>query len=148
MFGLGGGEIIVIVVVALLVFGPSKLPEIARVVKAAYQEFRKLNQQVSKTVNEIRQDIDLNLDLGLEDEPPGTASAAARPASSKSTSPVDSAAQSPPLPSGAGSLLAAPLLRPPEGARAGLRPPEPAAARALNNPLPVAPARSQPPRAP
>ncbi len=118
MFGLGGSELILIVAAALLVFGPSKLPQLARAIKAGYAEFRKLSQQVNKTVSELRQDIDLNLDLGPEDE-------------AKAGAPARSA-------SGASAAPAAPQLRPPEGARVGLRPPEPPPMRVLDNPLPVA----------
>lgn len=62
MFGLGGGEIVVIVLAALLVFGPGKIPEIARAIKRGYQEFSKVRQQVDSTVSELRSELDLNLD--------------------------------------------------------------------------------------
>jgi sec-independent protein translocase protein TatB len=42
MFGIGGSELLIIVFVALLVFGPSRLPEIARTVKRGYQEWARL----------------------------------------------------------------------------------------------------------
>jgi Tat protein translocase TatB subunit len=43
MGNLGGGEILVILLVALLVLGPSKLPEAARQLGRAVAEFRKVS---------------------------------------------------------------------------------------------------------
>lgn len=50
MFGLGFGEIIVILVVVLLVFGPEKLPEVARTLGRTMAEFR-------RTVDDIRGEL-------------------------------------------------------------------------------------------
>ena len=41
MFGLGAPELIIILVVALLVFGPGKLPEIGGAVGRGIRDFRK-----------------------------------------------------------------------------------------------------------
>lgn len=41
MFGLGAPELIVILVVALLVFGPGKLPEIGGALGRGIKDFRK-----------------------------------------------------------------------------------------------------------
>ncbi len=41
MFGIGAGEFILILVVGLIVFGPSKLPEVGRSLGKAIREFRK-----------------------------------------------------------------------------------------------------------
>ena len=40
MFGIGGSEIIVILIVALLVFGPKRLPEIGRSLGKGMREFK------------------------------------------------------------------------------------------------------------
>lgn len=41
MFNLGMPELIVILVIALLVFGPGKLPEMGKAMGSALQEFRR-----------------------------------------------------------------------------------------------------------
>src|SRR5689334_8435276 len=43
---LGGGEILVILLVALIVFGPQRLPEIGRQVGKAMREVRKMQDSV------------------------------------------------------------------------------------------------------
>ena len=50
MFDIGLQEIIVIGVIALLVFGPSKLPEFGRMVGRALREFRRASEELRSTV--------------------------------------------------------------------------------------------------
>jgi Tat protein translocase TatB subunit len=52
MFGIGLPEMIIILVVALLVVGPSKLPELARTLGKAFTEFRKMADDVKETFEE------------------------------------------------------------------------------------------------
>jgi sec-independent protein translocase protein TatA len=47
---LGFGEILLIVIVALIFFGPSKLPEMGRSVGQAIREFKKATQAITEEV--------------------------------------------------------------------------------------------------
>ncbi len=61
MFNIGPLELMVILVIALLVVGPSKLPEVGRSIGRGIREFRKAQDEVSRT---------LRLSLDDDDEPP------------------------------------------------------------------------------
>jgi sec-independent protein translocase protein TatA len=47
MFGLGGGEVIVILCVVLLLFGAKKLPELAKGLGTGIKEFKKATRDVT-----------------------------------------------------------------------------------------------------
>ncbi|HEU4543145.1 MAG TPA: twin-arginine translocase TatA/TatE family subunit [Jiangellaceae bacterium] len=62
MFGLGLGEIAIILVVALIVFGPDKLPEMAKQAASFVRDMRKM-------VANARRDISVSIeDLGIDEE--------------------------------------------------------------------------------
>ncbi len=50
---LGGGEILVILLVALIVFGPQRLPEIGRQVGKAMSEVRKMQDSVKREIDGV-----------------------------------------------------------------------------------------------
>lgn len=52
MFGLGGGELLVILLFAFLIFGPDKLPEVGKSVGRAVRKLRSLTDEVSDAVEE------------------------------------------------------------------------------------------------
>lgn len=79
MFDIGLQEMLIIGVLALLVFGPSKLPELGRMVGRAMREFRRAS-------DEFRSTVETNLHMNDLDPPPpetvaptATESAAATP---------------------------------------------------------------------
>lgn len=51
MFGIGFPELILILIIGLVVFGPGKLPEIGRAVGKGLQEFKKATSELSNSVN-------------------------------------------------------------------------------------------------
>jgi sec-independent protein translocase protein TatA len=53
MPSLGAPEIIVILLVALLVFGPNKLPEIGRQVGKGVREFRKFQDHIKGEIDDV-----------------------------------------------------------------------------------------------
>ncbi len=55
MFNIGPTELIVIVVIALIVFGPKRLPEVGRSVGKSLQEFRRASSEIRR---EIRDGLD------------------------------------------------------------------------------------------
>ena len=57
MFNLGPFELVAIFVVALLVFGPDKLPEMGRQIGKAVREFRKFQESMNTQVRDVLEPI-------------------------------------------------------------------------------------------
>ena len=100
MFGLGFGEVLVILVIALLVFGPDKLPEVARTLGKSMAELRRAMDDIRHEMQAPRLDLDTPavkpapppnpLEGTCEDRPPHPA--ASKPAAiEESAPPADSA---------------------------------------------------------
>lgn len=51
MFGIGTTELMVILVVALVVLGPKKLPQVARSLGKAFGEFKRVSTDVKRTID-------------------------------------------------------------------------------------------------
>jgi sec-independent protein translocase protein TatA len=54
MLGVGFPELVLILVVALIVLGPQRLPEVARMLGRAYAQLRRVSEEFQNT---IRQDL-------------------------------------------------------------------------------------------
>lgn len=50
MFGIGGFELVLILLFAFLIFGPDKLPEVVQTANKALQKFRKAQQEVDSVI--------------------------------------------------------------------------------------------------
>lgn len=70
MFGLGVPELIFILMLALLIFGPKRLPEIGRTIGRGMSEFRKASNDLKRTIN---------VELALDEPPPAPPSPMIRP---------------------------------------------------------------------
>ena len=59
MFGrIGVSELLIILVVVLIFFGPAKLPALAKSMVQAVAEFRKGTKEISKELEEISKDAE------------------------------------------------------------------------------------------
>ncbi len=76
MFGIGFPELIIIVVLALIILGPNKLPDLARALGKGMAEFRKATQEmkenldldegiqeVKKATQEIKENLNMDQEL-------------------------------------------------------------------------------------
>ena len=63
MFGIGLPELIIIMVIALIVIGPSKLPDLAKALGKGMAEFRKATQEIKNSldmdedIQEVKKDL-------------------------------------------------------------------------------------------
>ena len=55
MFGIGFNEVIIILVLALIIIGPKKLPDIAKALGKGYREFR-------RAFDDVKSEFDLDID--------------------------------------------------------------------------------------
>jgi sec-independent protein translocase protein TatA len=58
MPSLGPAEILVVLVVALLVFGPNKMPEIGRQLARGVREFRRVQEHLTSELHSVVADLD------------------------------------------------------------------------------------------
>jgi sec-independent protein translocase protein TatB len=93
MFNLGAGEIALILVVALLVLGPKRLPELARGLGKFVREFRRQTDEVRGVVERefYRMDQEIQADLPAPDLNPLMPTVSAPPAAAAEPAKVPSA---------------------------------------------------------
>lgn len=70
MFGIGFSELILILVIALIVIGPQKLPELARSLARGLAEFKKAASEIKGSLNE--DDLDTEDQSVVDNPPPDT----------------------------------------------------------------------------
>lgn len=69
-FNMGGWEIIIVVGAVYLLFGPKKIPEIARQLGKIVNEFRRatddIKREIKKETNKIEHDLKVDVDTSTE----------------------------------------------------------------------------------
>jgi TatA/E family protein of Tat protein translocase len=85
MFNIGFPELLIILAIALIIFGPNKLPELAKGLGRAMREFRKATEEVKESFEAETRDLqemkgaltEENLLASLAEEPPKNSEATA-----------------------------------------------------------------------
>lgn len=65
----GGMEMVVILLIAVLLFGANKIPKLARSTGQAMGEFQKGRQQVEEELKEMEDSMDPNADFDMDESP-------------------------------------------------------------------------------
>ena len=103
MFGIGMQELIIIAIIALLVVGPKRLPDLAKSLGKGFSEFRRAAEDVSEGAKNSLQAEDLKKEAEeLKDAVTGDENAADEKDKDKDKAPDDdteTAAPTPPKPS-------------------------------------------------
>ena len=66
MFGLGGGELLLVAFMALIFIGPKKLPELARGLGQGIREFKGAVDGVKEEMNDAKDKVDK--DVGINEK--------------------------------------------------------------------------------
>ena len=145
MFNLGAGEIAVILIVALLLLGPDKLPELARGIGKFVREFRRQTDDVRGLVE--REFYKMDQEVFAEDQ--GQAKRIEPPAPAEPVPPLAASPEGELTPPTYPSVFPPPegvvAARPASAAPLGMEPPPPAPAEPATASAsePAAPARSE-----
>ncbi|MFO7978044.1 MAG: twin-arginine translocase TatA/TatE family subunit [Bacteroidales bacterium] len=58
LFGISGGEIMVIILLVIMLFGPKKIPEIARMMGRGITEFRRVQREINTEINRFSNEVE------------------------------------------------------------------------------------------
>lgn len=97
LLGIGPGELILIFILALIIFGPQRLPEVARTIGKTINDFRKTSEEVTSAV---AKELDLSEAATVSDKPSADSQPAIRPIHSIPLSKVGEVVADAPLPGG------------------------------------------------
>lgn len=63
MFGLGIPELIFIFIIALIVFGPKKLPDLGKSIGRGIAEFRRASMEVKESIESEMREVEKSVDI-------------------------------------------------------------------------------------
>lgn len=96
MFGIGPTELIIVLVLALIIFGPGKLPEVGKAIGRSIREFKAASSAVEDTVKQVTTTPASNPTTAAASQPATSTPAAANTAAAStaaSNAPTAAAAQ-------------------------------------------------------
>jgi len=99
MFGIGFQEMLIILVVVLIFFGPKRLPDLAKSLGKGIAEFKKASEEVRKGIDDaVKEETEAGTpkppeDLSSYGKAPGSASAPEDPVKSEQAPPPEVSAQ-------------------------------------------------------
>ena len=85
MFGIGGPELLLILVLALIVLGPKKLPELARTLGKGLAEFRRATDDLKDEFRKMENEIESSSSITTPIEDPVLDKPAESPVPAQST---------------------------------------------------------------
>lgn len=62
MFDVGGGELLIIILAIIILFGPEKFPQIARLLNKGIQKARQAQSQIQKEISAITDEVQKNIE--------------------------------------------------------------------------------------
>ncbi len=57
MFDVGGGELLLIILAIIVLFGPKKIPEVMKMVNQGMQKVRKAQSEIQSQINNFQDEI-------------------------------------------------------------------------------------------
>jgi sec-independent protein translocase protein TatA len=66
MFDIGGGELMVILLGILILFGPEKLPDILKTVRTGSAKINQAKSEIQKEITSFTNDIKKNIDIDIK----------------------------------------------------------------------------------
>ncbi len=66
MMGIGPMEVFIFLVIALVIFGPQKLPEMGKSLGKAIREFKSVGSEIQDEITKVTDDIDIDPDKTIK----------------------------------------------------------------------------------